>query len=211
MNYVLFLLILCAFGSPAQTVHELPFASHNNILEFAIENSASLSLEKVIVTATDAPSWLRMEPQSKLIGHIRGNTSAPTRFFLSVDKSAPVGQEHRLSLTVSAGSGMSWKKDVLISVAPPASFELLQNFPNPFNPSTTIAYQLPAESNVSVKVFDLLGREVAVLANRKQPAGHHTVSWDGSRQASGMYVYEMVADAPNRKQTVFRRTMMLVK
>lgn len=211
MNYVFFLLVICTLGSSAQTVHELPFAAQNATLELAIENFGTSDLEGVTITTMDAPSWLRFVPDTRTIGQVGGNKTATARFSLSVEPSAPIGQEHRVSMTVLAATGMSWKKELLISVAPPTTFELFQNFPNPFNPSTTIAYQLPGESNVSIKVFDLLGREVAILANGQQRAGHHDVSWDASRQSSGMYVYELVAEPPGEKQVVIRRTMMLVK
>ncbi|MEX2116290.1 MAG: T9SS type A sorting domain-containing protein [Bacteroidota bacterium] len=211
MKYVSILLVAGVMGASGQALHELPFASRDNALELSIENSSMLAADHVTVTTSDVPSWLRLAPANRAIDRIAGRENAVVRFSLSIEESAPVGQEHRLSLVVSTASGMSWKKEVLISVAPPASFELLQNFPNPFNPSTTIAYQLPAESNVSVKIFDLLGREVAILANGPQQAGRHDVSWDGTRQASGMYVYELVAETAGGKQTVIRRTMMLVK
>ncbi|MDW8466690.1 MAG: hypothetical protein RML35_11145 [Chloroherpetonaceae bacterium] len=60
-------------------------------------------------------------------------------------------------------------------VAQVKSFELFQNYPNPFNPTTTIAYQLPVASEVSLKVFDALGREVATLASGRQEAGRYAV------------------------------------
>ncbi len=74
------------------------------------------------------------------------------------------------------------------------SFSLEQNYPNPFNPSTTIGYELPVESNVMIKVFDVLGNEVATLVNGKQTAGVHEVKFDGSKQGSGMYIYRMSTD-----------------
>ncbi|MEX1138483.1 MAG: T9SS type A sorting domain-containing protein [Bacteroidota bacterium] len=213
MYYVffLFLFVFCTLGSSAQTVHELPFASRNNVLEFAIENSATLSLEDVSVTATDVPPWLQVEPQSRTIGQISGGRIASARFSLSVEQSASVGQEHRISMTVRAASGMSWKKDLLISVAPPTSFELFQNYPNPFNPTTTIEYQLAAESAVQIRIYDLLGREIGLLVDGRQPAGSHRALWDAGRQSSGMYFYELLAEEAGGNQTVIRRAMMLLK
>ena len=75
----------------------------------------------------------------------------------------------------------------------PLSFQLNQNFPNPFNPSTAIGYRLPATGYVTVKVFDELGREVATLVNSIQGAGAHTIRWNASGFASGVYIYEINA------------------
>lgn len=69
----------------------------------------------------------------------------------------------------------------------PGTFVLSQNYPNPFNPSTIISYQLPAYSFVTLKIYDIIGREVATLVNEKEEAGGHKVIFDGSRFASGVY------------------------
>jgi len=75
----------------------------------------------------------------------------------------------------------------------PLTFELYQNYPNPFNPSTRIAYSIPKAGHISLKVFDLLGREVATLMNEIQPAGSQSVTFDGSGLASGIYFYRFQA------------------
>ncbi|MFZ1081908.1 MAG: T9SS type A sorting domain-containing protein [Candidatus Kryptoniota bacterium] len=76
----------------------------------------------------------------------------------------------------------------------PTIFDLNQNYPNPFNPSTTINYQLPATRFVTLKVYDVLGREVATLVNEKENAGSYAVKFDGSRLASGVYFYQLQAE-----------------
>jgi hypothetical protein len=68
-----------------------------------------------------------------------------------------------------------------------------QNYPNPFNPATTISYQLPESGPVALMVFDVLGRVVRTLVNQEQPAGRHTVTFDASDLASGVYFYRMQA------------------
>lgn len=85
-----------------------------------------------------------------------------------------------------------------VSVPEPASgfplqYSLLQNYPNPFNPSTTINYELPHASQVSLTVYDMLGREVSVLVNERREAGVHEVKFDGSGLASGVYFYRIQA------------------
>jgi hypothetical protein len=73
----------------------------------------------------------------------------------------------------------------------PLKLALEQNFPNPFNPTTTIRFQLPAASEVKLIVYDLLGREVAVLVNETKGAGRYEVMFDGTNISSGMYIYRM--------------------
>ena len=75
----------------------------------------------------------------------------------------------------------------------PAEFRLYQNYPNPFNPTTTIRYSVPRHVHVSLKVFDLLGREIATLAERDHAAGNYVVSFDAARLSSGVYLYQMQA------------------
>lgn len=73
----------------------------------------------------------------------------------------------------------------------PTSFSLSQNFPNPFNPGTIISWQLAMSGQVSLKVYDVLGNEVATLINEEQPAGKYQVAFDGSKLASGIYFYKL--------------------
>jgi Subtilase family/Secretion system C-terminal sorting domain len=81
----------------------------------------------------------------------------------------------------------------MVPEATPNSFSLLQNFPNPFNPATVIGYQLAANSFVTLKVYDELGREVARLANEEQTAGTHSARWDAANFSSGVYFYVLNA------------------
>jgi hypothetical protein len=94
---------------------------------------------------------------------------------------------------------------------PPRRFRLAENYPNPFNPETVIAYDVGADGPVRLAVYDVLGREVAVLVSEVKPAGAYRATWDGRDASgapvpSGMYVYRM--EAPGFVQT---RPMMLVK
>jgi len=76
---------------------------------------------------------------------------------------------------------------------PPAQFTLSQNYPNPFNPTTTIKYQIPEMSYVTIKVYDVLGKEVTTLVNREKPAGSYEVEFIGDRLTSGIYFYQLRA------------------
>jgi hypothetical protein len=91
----------------------------------------------------------------------------------------------------------------------PGKFALEQNYPNPFNPSTAIRYSLPQRADVSLRVFDLLGREVAVLATGTQDAGVHEALWNAGRVASGLYFYRLDVAAGNESWHAARKLMLL--
>jgi len=76
----------------------------------------------------------------------------------------------------------------------PTEFDLSQNYPNPFNPVTLLEYQVPKASLVSIKVYDLIGREVAILVNEVKQPGNYQVSFDGKNLASGIYFYKMITE-----------------
>ena len=76
----------------------------------------------------------------------------------------------------------------------PRVYALSQNYPNPFNPTTMIEFDLPRRSNVSIVVFDVLGRQVERLVHDVRDAGRHSISFDASQVSSGVYFYRLVAD-----------------
>ena len=86
------------------------------------------------------------------------------------------------------------------------SYQLYQNYPNPFNPTTKIVYQTPTLSYVSLKVYDLLGREVAVLVNEEKPAGEYEVNFDASNLPTGIYFYQMIT-----RSAVITKKMVVLK
>jgi 1,4-alpha-glucan branching enzyme len=88
----------------------------------------------------------------------------------------------------------------------PIVFNLDQNYPNPFNPTTSIKYSVPSSEHVSLKVFDILGREIAVLVNEQKSAGTYTISFDAAELSSGVYFYRL-----NSGNNIQIKKMLLVK
>ena len=92
------------------------------------------------------------------------------------------------------------------NIETPVSFNLNQNYPNPFNPATKIEFTLPQSDFVVLKVYDILGEEVATIVNDKLQAGKHTYQFDGSNRASGVYLYRITAGEFNQV-----KKMILIK
>jgi photosystem II stability/assembly factor-like uncharacterized protein len=105
------------------------------------------------------------------------------------------------NLFVGTFSHGVWRRplsEFIVSVDKPASdlpthFCLEQNYPNPFNPTTTISFSLPFKSFVSLKVFDILGKEVATIVSQELPAGTYSRQWNASKMSSGVYFYRLQA------------------
>jgi tetratricopeptide (TPR) repeat protein len=106
------------------------------------------------------------------------------------------------SISSSSLKGIATEKN---SASKSVDFELF-NYPNPFNPTTVIRFSLPTEGHVSLKVYDMLGRDISTLVNQNRTAGNHQVSFDASNLPSGMYLYKLEAAG---KSIV--RKMMLVR
>jgi hypothetical protein len=120
-------------------------------------------------------------------------------------KSPVTGDENALAdLYNPAGIVLDVEQDALSAI--PEEYSLSHNYPNPFNPSTKINYTVPQQSRVTIKVYDMLGREVATLVDENHPAGRYTVTFDGSALASGIYIYRMSSGSK-----VISHKLMLIK
>lgn len=142
-------------------------------------------------SAVDGPTFVSLETRSNETGSITISTELLDPMFGYRLVVTPVGKMVANEETTNHN---------------PSVFKLNQNYPNPFNPNTVISYQLPVNSEVSLKVFDMLGREVATLVDGRRSAGTHQVSFNASNLASGMYVYRLVVG-----DFVSTKTMMLIK
>jgi hypothetical protein len=108
-------------------------------------------------------------------------------------------------------TGASAQSLALQSIDVITDYALGQNYPNPFNPSTMINYQLPADGHVTLKVYDVLGREVETLVNENQQVGRYSVNFDGSRLASGVYFYRLNVVPTNGKTYESVKKMLMIK
>jgi hypothetical protein len=124
---------------------------------------------------------------------VEGNgTTTEKKYYRFVDNT-PIGGRNYYRLSQVDFDGTINKSNIVeVDVELPLTYSLEQNHPNPFNPSTTINYQLAKDGFVTLKIYNVIGREVAVLVNQVKPAGKHTVEFNSTNNlSSGTYFYEL--------------------
>jgi photosystem II stability/assembly factor-like uncharacterized protein len=148
-------------------------------------NNAGFSVER----KGSGGSWTTL---GFITGH--GNSTIVNHYSF-VDRNVAYGKyTYRLKQMDYDGTS-KYSNEVDAEVLAVSTFALMQNYPNPFNPSTNIKYQIPSDEFVTLKVYDVLGREVTTLVNQKQEKGEHTIHFDASNLNSGVYFYSVTAGA----------------
>jgi hypothetical protein len=139
-------------------------------------------------------------------------------YVLSLAVSPATGEAGGTNLFAGTEGGGVWRRPLSemiksverLSMPLPMQFRLEQNYPNPFNPSTTISFALPSRSFVSLKVFDALGREVAVLVFEELFAGTYSSQWNAEGLSSGVYFYCLSVRTPSGQAGSFTETKKLI-
>ncbi len=121
-----------------------------------------------------------------------GSTTEPKSYFFKDADVADGVYKYRLKQIDYDGS-FHYSDEVSVEVSLPPGFTLSQNYPNPFNPVTTIKYRIPYYETVTLKVYDILGKEIATLVNGEKPAGSYSLKFDGSSLPSGVYIYKLTS------------------
>jgi len=143
----------------------------------------------------------------RTVGFVEGyGTTSEPRSYVYTDMTAETGVNYYRLGQIDYNGAYAYSDVVEIDVNGPLTFELAQNYPNPFNPSTSIKYSVPESGNIRLSVFNIVGEEVAVLANGFSQAGFYEVTFDASNLPSGVYLYKL--QSANSVQT---KKMMLLK
>jgi flagellar hook assembly protein FlgD len=141
----------------------------------------------------------------------KGTTNGNTEYNFS-DKNLTTGKYYyRIKQIDYNGNYEYYDLNGVANIGAPSKISLGQNYPNPFNPVTNIGYEIPQDARVTMKVYDIAGREILTLVNETQTAGYHTVRFDASKYSSGMYFYKIKVSSANGTVSEFTKTMSVVK
>ena len=151
--------------------------------------------------ASGLPSWLSFNAQTRTFQGTPPQTVRLITIGITVNDLLLASASTTLRMAVVAPL-----TDVDNSPTSPTKYELCQNYPNPFNPTTNIRFEIVDLEFVSLKIFDVLGREVATLMNEDKPKGNYNVTWDASHMPSGIYFYRLTTE--NFSQV---KRMLLIK
>ncbi|MBN1634592.1 MAG: S8 family serine peptidase [Ignavibacteria bacterium] len=150
------------------------------------ENNSGFEIQKTEYRSQETEVWNK-------VGFVKGNGSKNSATNYSFEeKNLQTGKyKYRLKQIDYNGNYKYFELAGVVEVGVPAKFDLSQNYPNPFNPVTKINFALPQSGLVSLKIYDVLGKEIAVVINEMKDAGYYTVSFDASGLSSGVYFYRL--------------------
>jgi len=194
LKFLLVLLILLYGNSFTQSIYEVTPGTKGNEIKLTVANvSEENPATNVSISLTRKSSALSFSKETETIETIEAKAEAEASFKFDINRNAPINRKDTIDFMITSSDGIMMTKSFIFSYTGPKEFKLEQNFPNPFNPTTKIQYQLPQDARVTLKVYDILGSEVATLVNEEQEAGYKEVQFNGNNIASGMYVYRLQA------------------
>jgi hypothetical protein len=189
------------------SLNNFRFATNNNNVKLIWSttketNNKGFDMERKSTTNND---WSK-------IGYVegKGTTNAVTNYAFTDQKLQSGKYNYRIKQVDINGNYTYFNLNGDIEIGIPQKFDVSQNYPNPFNPVTKIDYQIPTDGFVSMKLYDMLGREVKSVFSDNQKAGYYSIKIDGSSLASGMYFCIINLNSPGKSFTKNIK-LMLVK
>jgi hypothetical protein len=173
---------------PVELTSFTAFASNNSVnLKWSTAtelNNSGFDIERSL----DKSGWTNL---AFIKGN--GNSNSIKKYFYTDNSITFPGKYYYRLKQVDNNGNYKYSDLIMADIKDPQTFSLNQNYPNPFNPSTIISYQLPVEIRTVLKVYNVLGKEVATLVNEVQSSGQHSVNFNASNYASGIYFYKIEA------------------
>jgi len=202
LTFVVVFLSLAVNGY-SQTVYNVCRNTKDNRIDLTIANEAlTTPVEQIEVKVVEYPPGITFKDAIQTVESVPPQENHTVSFSFDVGYPPKIGNTFTqpvesstdtLKFIIGDRSGATWEKSIIIEYSLPKTFGLEQNFPNPFNPATVIRYQLPVGGWVTLKMYDVLGREVKTLVDGYRQAGYYQAELDASNMASGVYLYRMTS------------------
>lgn len=192
---IIIILIVCTIQ--AQSIYELTPGVKGNQIVLQLSNiSSTESAENVEVKLIKQVENLTFSKTEVVIKDINTAEDKEAEFEFDVRYNSTITKNDTVEFLITDNQTIRVTKQFIFTYTQPKEFRLEQNFPNPFNPATEIRYTIPSNvkremSNVVLKVYDVLGNEVATMVNEEKPAGYYEVEFNASNIASGVYIYRL--------------------
>lgn len=167
--------------------------------------NTGFDIERSIVNSQTSNVWSK-------VGNVVGNgTTTNINNYSFTDRNLSTGKyNYRIKQIDFNGNFEYFNLSNEVNIGVPVKFDLSQNYPNPFNPSTKINYDLPVDGKVNISLYDISGRQVAILVNEVKTAGYYTVNFNASSLSSGTYFYRISTEGNGSNFTATKK-MMLIK
>jgi hypothetical protein len=195
------------------TVYEVvPGTTGNQIILKLANNTDLPNLENVEVKLLKGSNNLDFPVDKIIVGTISKEEEKEVSISFNVNYNTEITKRDTIVFLISGKDGIQMMKEFVFEYTKPIEYRLDNNYPNPFNPATTLRYTLPDESSVSLRVYNILGEVVSSLVNEVQNAGYYEINFNAAGYATGVYIYTLQAKSTDgRKKYNSVKKMMLIK
>lgn len=213
MNHKLFVICSCVFLIFTMINHvfatESPMLSLQegvNDITLSVYNNFNFDIDRLWITIDreKLPHWISIKHDDSIFNVESGNLKAGKITLQLVVMNAPELESVTISLIIQDNDGNQWKSAFAVSVSSvdevqsSCAYSLLENYPNPFNPETSITYTLANEGRTKLEIYNFVGQKIRTLVDTSQTSGKHTVIWNGNNDSgqkvsSGLYIYRLIS------------------
>ncbi|MFN3873635.1 MAG: T9SS type A sorting domain-containing protein [Ignavibacterium sp.] len=178
------------------SVYQLTPGTKNNQLILELFNqSETLAANNIKVILEKVPSHLVFTSDIQELTSLQPSELKEIKMSFDVLRNINSLAEDTLMIIITGSDNILYGKSFIFNYTTPKEFKLEQNYPNPFNPLTKIRYEVPIKSKISLKVFDILGKEIMILVDQIQDAGYYEIDFDASGLSSGIYFSRLESDS----------------
>jgi hypothetical protein len=175
------------------------------VTEWELNNSGFDIERREVIKPGETSAWQKI---TFIQGH--GTSNVSNGYLYKNEKLKAGNYQYRLKQIDYNGNFEYFSLESDVSINPPGNFKMSQNYPNPSNPKSKINFEMPVNGKVTIKVYDITGREVITLLDETREADYYTVEFDGTNLASGAYFYRIISEGEGKSFTKTLK-MILVK